>query len=234
MLEITGRDSDGELVALLVEWPPEQGEPPRIAIAPVRGKQAPAPGIGDRVLARLTKDGDGFTARVIKVLEKKPATVLGVVRGDRIDPIDKKSKELTLDPADVGKAKDGDLVSLSVTRSGRYGLEQARVAEVIGSMKSEKAVSLIAIHAHGIPHVFPADVLAEAEAARPASMQDREDWRDAAAGHHRPARRQGPRRRGPCRARSRPGQSRRLHRHRRHRRRRLVRAPRHRRSTARR
>ena len=35
-------------------------------------------------------------------------------------------------------------------------------------MKSEKAVSLIAIHAHGIPHVFPPDVLAEAEAAKPA------------------------------------------------------------------
>ena len=45
-------------------------------------------------------------------------------------------------------------------------------------MKNEKAVSLIAIHAHGIPHVFPPEVLAEAEAAKPATLPDREDWRD--------------------------------------------------------
>ena len=37
---------------------------------------------------------------------------------------------------------------------------------------------MIAIHAHGIPHIFPADVLAEAEAAKPATMAGREDWRD--------------------------------------------------------
>jgi ribonuclease R len=43
---------------------------------------------------------------------------------------------------------------------------------------SEKAVSLIAIHAHGIPNEFPPDVLKEAEAARPATLDGREDWRD--------------------------------------------------------
>ena len=59
-------------------------------------------------------------------------------------------------------------------------------------MTSEKAVSMIAIHAHGIPHIFPPAVLAEAEAAKPATLADREDWRDAAAGHHRSGRRQGP------------------------------------------
>ena len=36
---------------------------------------------------------------------------------------------------------------------------------------------MIAIHAHGIPHVFPHAVLAEAEAAKPATMDHREDWR---------------------------------------------------------
>ena len=49
---------------------------------------------------------------------------------------------------------------------------------VLGSLTSEKAVSMIAIHAHGIPHIFPPDVLAEAEAAKPATMTHREDWRD--------------------------------------------------------
>lgn len=36
---------------------------------------------------------------------------------------------------------------------------------------------MIAIHAHGIPHVFPAPVIAEADAAKPATMSHREDWR---------------------------------------------------------
>ncbi len=44
-------------------------------------------------------------------------------------------------------------------------------------MKDEKAVSLIAILAHGIPHVFPPAVLAEAAAAKPAPLAGREDWR---------------------------------------------------------
>ncbi|MBO0712378.1 MAG: RNB domain-containing ribonuclease, partial [Acetobacteraceae bacterium] len=44
---------------------------------------------------------------------------------------------------------------------------------------SERAVSLIAIHAHGIPHVFSRAVMAEAEAARPLAGEKsgREDWR---------------------------------------------------------
>jgi ribonuclease R len=39
-------------------------------------------------------------------------------------------------------------------------------------------VSLIAIHAHEIPHVFRREALAEAEGARPAGLEGgREDWR---------------------------------------------------------
>jgi ribonuclease R len=177
VLEITGRDRDGELIARPVEWPAEAGDAPRIDIAPNRGKDAPAPGIGDRVLARISKRDRDYTGRIIKVLEKRPATLLGVVYGSRIEPIDKKQKALTLDQADVGKAKDGDLVSLSINVHGRFGLERARIVEVLGSVKNEKAVSMIAIHAHSIPYVFPADVLKEADAAKPATLEHREDWR---------------------------------------------------------
>ena len=63
-------------------------------------------------------------------------------------------------------------------RAGRYGLPRGKVIAVLGSLTSEKAVSMIAIHAHGIPHIFPPAVLAEAEAAKPATMAGREDWRE--------------------------------------------------------
>jgi ribonuclease R len=51
------------------------------------------------------------------------------------------------------------------------------VVERLGSLKSERAVSLIAIHAHGIPSVFRRETQQEAEAAAPATLSGREDWR---------------------------------------------------------
>ena len=186
VLVITGRDRDGEILAEPFEWAAEDGEPPRFMIPPTRHGKGPVPGVGDQILARITPPADGVapTARVIKVLERKPTTLLGVFRlteaGARIEPVSRKDKALIVDPDGIGGAKEGDLVAVSVTRSGRFGLDHARVREVIGSMKSEKAVSLIAIHAHGIPNVFPEEVLAEAEKARQAPLSGREDWRKLA------------------------------------------------------
>jgi ribonuclease R len=187
VLVVTGRDADGELLAEPVEWPEERGPPPKAAIVADRRGKTPAPGVGDRVLARLSRggpEGPPYAARVIKILDRRPATVLGVVRiapdGARIEPVDKKQKELVVEQGGLGKAKEGDLVSVETTQSGRYGLPRARIKDVIGSMKSEKAVSLIAIHAHGIPFAFPSEVLKEAEAAKPATLAGRDDWRDLA------------------------------------------------------
>ncbi len=96
-------------------------------------------------------------------------------------------------------------------------------------------MSLIAIHAHGIPHVFPRAVLDEAEAARAGDARRPRGLARRAVRHHRSARRQGPRRRRACACpipiRSNPGGH---HRQRRHRRRRALRARPARRSTARR
>ncbi|MBN8966812.1 MAG: RNB domain-containing ribonuclease, partial [Rhizobiales bacterium] len=71
----------------------------------------------------------------------------------------------------------GDLIAVSVQRRGRLGLPIAHVEERLGSLKNERAVSIIAIHAHDIPHVFPVAAEAEAHAAKPATLAGREDWR---------------------------------------------------------
>ncbi len=93
--------------------------------------------------------------------------------------VDKKKLGRPLDvaPGEEGGAKDGDLVSVDIIKQGRYGAPSARVREKLGSLNSEKAISLVAIHTHNIPHVFPKDVLAEADAAQPATLKGREDWR---------------------------------------------------------
>jgi ribonuclease R len=185
VLEIRARDRDGELVAEPAEWPAEQGDPPKIIVARVRD-QGPAPGVGDRVLARLSPGADGadFTARIIKLLARKPTTTYGVVRktaaGAQIEPVDRKQRVLSIPPDALKGAKEGDLVTVRVMRSANRGPDRAVIDEVVGSMKDEKAVSLIAILSHGIPNEFPPEVLKEAEAARPAPLKGREDWRELA------------------------------------------------------
>lgn len=187
VVNLIGRDSDGDLLGTPVDWDEEAGAPPKVLILTGKTK-ATQPGVGDRALIRLTEADAGpeasHVARVIKVLEKKQGAILGIFRkrdGDRLpylEPIDRKQRELDVDPSDLKEAEDGDLVSVQVSRSGRYGHPRASIVERFGSMNSEKAVSEIALHSHGIPHVFPAAVEAQAEAAKPVeTLGNREDWR---------------------------------------------------------
>jgi ribonuclease R len=192
LAEITGRDADGELIAVPAEWDEEaHGEPPKIRLhMPRRTRQGDAPGVGDRALLRTerstdTDDGILYQGRAIKIIDRAKHRVLGVFRklpggGGRLASIDKKNlgRELAIPAGATLDAEEGDLVSVEVSRSGRLGLPTARVKERLGSLATEKAVSLIAIHAHGIPHTFSHAVLHEAEAARPAKPDGREDWRE--------------------------------------------------------
>ncbi|RWQ37251.1 MAG: ribonuclease R [Mesorhizobium sp.] len=186
VLDIFGRDADGVLLAHPTEAV-GNGEPPVIAIRVSRGGGGPTPGIGDRVLAKTfpTDDATGpaYTGRVMKIFEKRTDAVLGVFRvlqdgTFRIEPVERRQPELVVDKEFQNGAKNGDLVEVEPARASRYGLPRAKVLAVLGSLTSEKAVSMIAIHAHDIPHIFPADVIAEAEAVKPATLADREDWRD--------------------------------------------------------
>ncbi len=184
---VDGLDSDGDLTATPLEWDETWGDAPSIVIAPMTARRKDprqAPGVGDRVLARLTPDpqSGGFSAKVIKVLQKKPSASLGIFRtsgnGDRIVPIDRKAKELAVASGQANNAVDGELVSIEITRTGQYGASVARVIERIGDVSSEKAISLIALEEHGIPYRFPPEVIAETDAVKPAAMGRRDDWRD--------------------------------------------------------
>ncbi|TPO10966.1 ribonuclease R [Mesorhizobium sp. B1-1-5] len=185
VLDIFGRDDDGVLLANPSEYT-GAGSPPVIAIRISRAAGGPVPGIGDRVLAKTfpTDDpsGPAYTGRVMKIFEKRSDAVLGVFRvlkdgTFRIEPVERRQPELIVDKEFQNGARNGDLVEVEPARASRYGLPRAKVLAVLGSLSSEKAVSMIAIHAHDIPHVFPADVIAEAEAVKPATLDQREDWR---------------------------------------------------------
>lgn len=191
LADVNARDADGELIAEPTEWDEEaHGEAPKIRVlVPRRPRPGEAAGVGDRVLLRVEEmgaDGDGIrhAGRVIKIIDRAKQRVIGVYRrlpdgGGRLVPVDKKAlgRELSIVPGASGEARDGDLVAAEVSRPRGYGPPQARVKERLGSLKSERAVSLIAIHAHGLPHVFSRAALAEAEATRAAGLSGREDWR---------------------------------------------------------
>ena len=189
VLEVHTRDEDGEFVARPATWDDEAGPMPKILMVESRGNLAPTPGIGDRVLARITaQDGDAdypYHARTIKKLPRTTSrSLLGIFRAlsdgrGVIDPIDKKQlKEWTVPQGSTDDAEDGELVRFEIARSARYGVPTARIVARLGNPGAQQSISLIALHAHGIPDVFPPDVIAEAEAAKGVELGARVDLRN--------------------------------------------------------
>jgi len=189
VIEITARDSDGEFMAYPVSWPEEEGPTPRILIAPDSKSPGAAVGVGDRVLARVAplsteeaeEGGYAYVARPIKRLSREKLHQLGVFRtrgaGGVITPIDKKAlKEFRVEPGRTGDADDGELVRFETARRGRYE-DLARVVERLGHPKSQRAVSLIAIHAYDLPYEFPGAVLNELDSLPEPDLSAHEDLR---------------------------------------------------------
>src|SRR6185437_6351857 len=184
LADISGRDADGELIATPTEWDEGSGPLPKIRIAtPRKARPHEVAGVGDRALLRVEEthgDDVAYTGRIIKIIGKAKTRALGIFRalpggGGRLVPIDKKQlgRELSIPAGATKGAEEGDLIAVSVQPS-RFGLATASVEERLGSLRTERAVSIIAIHAHEIPHVFPVAAEAEANAAKAAGLAGRE------------------------------------------------------------
>ena len=184
VLQVMAPNGDGDLFAKPLEWQGE-AEEPRVLMV-LRGSD-PALGEGDRILARLTEvrgEDHAYEARIIRRIGHNPPKLLGVFRkgaeGGRVVPIDKGSdREWDVPAGATHGARDGELVEAE--QSGpkvRMGLPKARIVTRLGDPSAPKAVSLIAIHQHGIPDDFPDEVIAEADAKKPAGLKGREDLRD--------------------------------------------------------
>ncbi|GHG15512.1 ribonuclease R [Paracoccus aerius] len=184
VLELLPPDGSGDLFARPMEWQGD-GPMPRILYAP--RDSDPALGRGDRFLGRLVEvQGEDYQyqARLIRRITAAPHRITGIFRkeaeGGRIIPIDKgQDKEWRVRHDATQGAQNGELVQAEqVGPKGRLGLPSARIIERLGDPSAPRAVSLIAIHQHGIPDDFPDAVIAEAEGAKPATMKGREDLRD--------------------------------------------------------
>ncbi len=183
VLQVLGPDREGDLFARPLEW---AGDGPEPKILLVLKASDPALGEGDRILARLQEvqgEDHQYQGRLIRRIGTNPHRILGIFRkraeGGRIQPIDKGAdKAWAVEAKSTEGAKDGELVEAEQTGpKGRMGLPQARIVNRLGDPSAPKAVSLIAIHQHGIPDDFPDEVIAEADSQKPAELDDREDLR---------------------------------------------------------
>ena len=182
VLEVDGLDPDGALSARPARWD-EPEPPPPITLDPApRG--VPEPGEGDRVLARLRPAPDGgYLARPMRVLDAGPRRVVGVFRatssgGGVIEPAERRSRrDLAVPAEETAGARTGELVVGEIEPGSRLGLPDARVVERLGDADSPGAISLAAIHSHGLPMRFPDAALAEAERATPPGLEGRADLR---------------------------------------------------------
>lgn len=186
---VTDRTIDGDLTGEPADWD-EDGPKPRLLITERPGKRDQADatvGIGDRVLARIARlppddpSGCSHTASPIKRLPREKRRQIGIFRahpkgGGTIEPVDR--RELKAWPVHSGNTADagnGDLVRFDAMRTHRQGAPEARIVEVLGNPRSQQRISLIAVHAHGIPDEFPEPVLDELDRLPELEMAGRED-----------------------------------------------------------
>ena len=184
VLQVLSPDLDGDLFASPMEWR-GTGIVPKVLI--VLRSSDPALGGGDRILARL-KLVQGhdyhYEARLIRRIAANPNRVLGVFRvaaeGGQVLPVGKGIDRQWFIAANATHgAKDGELVE--VEQAGpkpRIGLPQGRIISRLGDPSAPKAVSLIAIHEHGIPDSFPDAVITEADEKKAVGLDGREDFRE--------------------------------------------------------
>ncbi len=184
VLTVHATDADGELLARPDSWDADElGPPPRVLVLPMTGRHAAAIGVGDRVLARLSRDGEAaYTAKPIKRLASAPSRLLGVLaegpEGWRLRPTSRRERnEYVVRAGDTGGAAAGELVEAEVVPGRHYGLRMARVKDRLGDTANPRAVSLICIHSHGIPTEWPPEAEDQARAAGPTPADGREDLR---------------------------------------------------------
>ncbi len=181
VLEVSGLDEDGDIILRPTDHRFEKA-PPRIR-ANMRAFKGPAPGVGDRVLARLEKKRGSYLAHIIKRLEQRPSNIIGVFRrhpdSGIVEPADRRLKtNYMINSRDTDGAEDGELVECETISGREHGLPLARVVERFGNSEDPSSIVPALIAKHEIPKTFSAAALRQAEQSGAATMEGRDDLRD--------------------------------------------------------
>ena len=124
--------------------------------------------VGDRIIVGdIRKDDRGPSGRVRRIVEHKPAQTTGTVsitdEGIEFIPDNAIRYNLRMRERDLNGAKNGDKVMASLEQDYRGDWAYASVKKVFGSGRTARVCADAIVEQYGIPHVFPQEVLDEAE-----------------------------------------------------------------------
>lgn len=145
-----------------------------------------APGVGDRVLVRVGRLADGsISGHIMRRLDDTPErTVLGRVAGNAdamwLQPVNRREKndyELIIPPDRKAEVQMGMLVEATIMPTRNLKRPRAELKNIIGDANDPRAISLIAMHEHGLTAPFPQAVIDECFGMRVPPLGAREDLR---------------------------------------------------------
>lgn len=124
--------------------------------------------VGDKIIVGdIRKDDRGPSGRVRRIVEHKPAQTTGTVsitdEGIELIPDNAIRYNLRMRERDLNGAKNGDKVMASLEQDYRGDWVYASVKKVFGSGRTARVCADAIVEQYGIPHVFPQEVLDEAE-----------------------------------------------------------------------
>lgn len=135
--------------------------------------------VGDRIIVGdIRKDDRGPSGRVRRIVEHKPAQTTGTVsitdEGIEFIPDNAIRYNLCMRERDLNGAKNGDKVMASLEQDYRGDWAYASVKKVFGSGRTARVCADAIVEQYGIPHVFPQEVLDEAERVGNEPISDEE------------------------------------------------------------
>ena len=145
---------------------------------------------GDRVLVHIDRRGrEGRPeGRIVDVLERRTTSLVGRLEidsgGTRVVPFDARLLyEVFLPAKDLMGAVAGDMVVVELTRFPTpHRAPMGRIIQVLGNVDEPGVDVRVVLAKHGIPEVFPEDVLEEAESVEDElgddALEGREDFRE--------------------------------------------------------
>ena len=135
--------------------------------------------VGDRIIVGdIRQDDRGPSGRVRRIVEHKPAQTTGTVsitdEGIEFIPDNAIRYNLRMRERDLNGAKNGDKVMASLEQDYRGDWSYASVKKVFGSGRTARVCADAIVEQYGIPHVFPQEVLDEAERVGNEPISDEE------------------------------------------------------------
>lgn len=184
MVEIAAITDDGDGIAHPVDA--SEGSDAEILVVPDRRQQkSKSFATGDRMLVRLTLIGPNqYEAQIIRKMDRHRQRVFGQVFKSRdgygLEPIERGARSAfnLIAPDEKTPFDQGDMVEAELVKSSGYGRKTAKVIRNLGSANDQGAFAALAIAEFELRHIFPDEVLQDAEKSKKPVLGGRVDLRN--------------------------------------------------------